>query len=200
MITRPFPYSQREKRPSAYGENVRRVTSTDVCRTYVEPGAVVVNGRGACDETKVSRIAIRTWFTDKTRRETANGRLIRATFASDHVPSNLDSFSPKPSAMENNERDEFYKKLESYYTYKPGKKPYTIDEMNTMIQDLINAKTNRLVKTFSFLVLPTHSSILFPFRKKKTRHEYYLLEKYDVLSVADKRYLKCKNKKEEETK
>lgn len=45
--------------------------------------------------------------------------------------------------LEFDERAEFYRKLECYYTSKPGKKPYNLDDINTMIQAILNAKTNK---------------------------------------------------------
>jgi len=45
--------------------------------------------------------------------------------------------------MSFDEKNEFYKKLDVYYKDKPGKKPYSIDEINSMIQSLIEAKLNK---------------------------------------------------------
>ena len=41
------------------------------------------------------------------------------------------------------EKNEFYKKLDGYYNDKPGKKPHSIDEINSMIQSLVKAKLNK---------------------------------------------------------
>jgi len=41
------------------------------------------------------------------------------------------------------EKNEFYKKLDLYYKDKPDKNPYSIDEINSMIQSLIEAKLNQ---------------------------------------------------------
>ncbi|KAE9542911.1 hypothetical protein AGLY_002822 [Aphis glycines] len=86
-----------------------------------------------------------------------------------------------PLHMSMDENNEFYKKLDVYYKDKPGKRPYSIDEINSMIQSLIEAKLNK---------------------NKKTRREYYLLEKFDVLNIAEKHFLisKQKDKNNEEIK
>jgi len=45
--------------------------------------------------------------------------------------------------MSFDEKNEFYKKLDLYYNDKPGKKPHNFDEINSMIQNLVNAKLNK---------------------------------------------------------
>lgn len=51
---------------------------------------------------------------------------------------------PIASVMEpDDERVEFYKKLECCYSNKPGKKPYTFHDIDNMIRDILRAKTNR---------------------------------------------------------
>lgn len=37
------------------------------------------------------------------------------------------------------EKVEFFKKLDIFYTDKPGKKPHSINEVETIIQDIIHA-------------------------------------------------------------
>jgi hypothetical protein len=45
------------------------------------------------------------------------------------------------------EKVAFFKKLDIFYTDKPDKKPHSMNEVETIIQDIINAKTKRLVKS-----------------------------------------------------
>ncbi|XP_025405300.1 uncharacterized protein LOC112679628 [Sipha flava] len=71
--------------------------------------------------------------------------------------------------MENfNPKSEFYIRMNKYYLDKPGKKPYTNMKIETIIAEITDAKLNK--------------------GAKKIR-DYYILQKYDVLTVAEKKYL-----------
>jgi len=52
------------------------------------------------------------------------------------------------------EKVEFFKKLDIFYTDKPGKKPHSMNEVETIIQDIIHAKTNRFVKSRNNNIFP----------------------------------------------
>jgi len=45
--------------------------------------------------------------------------------------------------MSHDEKNESYKKLDLYYNDKPGKKPHSINEINSIIQNLVKAKLNK---------------------------------------------------------
>uniref|UniRef100_A0A2S2RAL6 KRAB-A domain-containing protein 2 n=1 Tax=Sipha flava TaxID=143950 RepID=A0A2S2RAL6_9HEMI len=67
-----------------------------------------------------------------------------------------------------NPKSEFYIRMNKYYLDKPGKKPYTNMKIETIMAEITDAKLNK---------------------GAKKRRDYYILQKYDVLTVAEKKYL-----------
>ncbi|KAL4090899.1 hypothetical protein QTP88_025657 [Uroleucon formosanum] len=65
-----------------------------------------------------------------------------------------------------NEKTEFYQKMDKCYLEKPGKKPYTAEKIESIIGEINDAKLT-----------------------VKKRQDYYILQKYEVLAVAEKKYL-----------
>lgn len=45
--------------------------------------------------------------------------------------------------MSFDQKNEFYNKLNDYYLEKPGQKPHSIVEINTIIKDIVQAKLNK---------------------------------------------------------
>ncbi|XP_008178550.1 KRAB-A domain-containing protein 2-like [Acyrthosiphon pisum] len=66
--------------------------------------------------------------------------------------------------------------MEKYYLDKPGKKPYTSEKIESIIMEINDAKSTGA----------------------KKRRDYYILQKYDVLTVAEKKYLIHKKKEDKE--
>ncbi|XP_057320671.1 KRAB-A domain-containing protein 2-like [Microplitis mediator] len=67
-----------------------------------------------------------------------------------------------------NHKEQFYVSLESYYAEKPSKKPFDKNQIDLMIVEIEAAKTKST---------------------KKTRREYNLLNKYDVMRVTNQSFL-----------
>ncbi|KAL4085073.1 hypothetical protein QTP88_027911 [Uroleucon formosanum] len=72
-----------------------------------------------------------------------------------------------------NEKTEFYQNMDKYYLDKPGKKPYTAEKIESIIGKIHDAKLTA-----------------------KKRRDYYILQKYEVLTVAEKKYLIHKGKED----